>query len=140
MQLKTFFLNALVIMVFSLSINAQTTPDPKPCIIQTMYLKMTAGPERLNIDSLLKIYKKNFIDPNPYITSSKILAHWWGHDSREVVIVCQLKSLDDLNKAFEKQRELQVNYVKNNEGFLKQWRALIADSHHSDEIYRIVAE
>lgn len=79
---------------------------------------------------------------NPFYTNSKIVTHWWGHDSREVILISELNSWDDIPKAFDKQRELQMKFIKETGGkdFAKQWMALFMPEHHSDEIYRVVAE
>lgn len=129
-----------VFIAFAVMANAQSTAHPKPCVVQTLYLNASMVTPHLNLDSILIVYKQNFIDPNSYVTGSKIITHWWGHDSREVIIMYELKDLDDLGKAFKKQRDLQEAYRKDHQDYVEQIRLLFAGSHHADEIYRVVAE
>ncbi len=140
MQTKKQVLVATVLMAFTFMANAQNAATPKPYIVQTLYLNPSMDTHHLNLDSVLKAYKRNFIDPNSYVASSKIVAHWWGHDSREIIIMYELKNMDDLNKAFKKQRDLQEAYRKDHQDDVEQIRTLFAGSHHADEIYRVVAE
>lgn len=140
MQTKKMFFTAIAFLAFAFTANAQNATTPKPYVVQTLYVNPSMELHSLNLDSVLKVYKQNFIDPNNYVTSSKIVVHWWGHDSREVVLMYELKSLDDLDKAFDKQRDLQRDYVKDHQDYMKQLRTLFVESHHSDEIYRVVAE
>lgn len=144
--MKTIRILSLVsyLVLLTLTINAQeNTPKPKPLIIQTMYLDGQESNQRVNVDSLLKIWKQRIMDPNPYFESTKIVTHWWGKDSREVVFIYVLKSWSDLEKSFEKRNEI----IKEHKGwtdaeakeFGKVWRSLFS-GHHSDEIYRVVAE
>lgn len=137
MQTKKMILTAIAFMALSFTAGAQSQQNSKPYVVQTMRFEFHPG---INLDSLLKVYKQSFIDPNTYVVSSKIVTHWWGHDSREVIFMYELKSLDDLDKTFEKQRDLQIAYMKDHPDLLQQFRTLFAGAPHSDEIYRIVAE
>ena len=129
-----------VLITFNFMANAQSDTPQKPYVMQTLYLNASMVTPHLNLDSILKVYKQHFIDPNNYVAGSKIITHWWGHDSREVIIMYELKDLDDLDKAFKKQRDLQEAYRKDHPDYVEQIRALFAGSHHADEIYRVVAE
>ena len=141
MKSKIMYLTGILMLAVSFCVQAQTTePTAKPLIIQTMYLNPGPEAEGLNLDSLLTVYKKNIIDPNDQIKSSKILSHWWGSDNRQILMVYELGSFESVTKTFDKQNELVGEYVKNNPEFLKQWRALMANSHHGDEIYRVIAD
>lgn len=126
------------------SLYAQADEEAKPFIVQTNYLQITEANRDLNLDSLLKIYKERLMDANPYFTSSKIVLHWWGHDSRQLIIIHELKSWDDIEKAFDKRNELMRTMIKdgdeNTKKFMKVMRAVFEGSHHSDEIYRVVGE
>lgn len=128
-------------LAVSFCVQAQTAQAPvKPLIIQTMYLNPGPDAEGINLDSLLTVYKKNIIDPNQQIKSAKILSHWWGADSREILMIYELGSFDSVVKTFEKQNELVEEYVENNPKFLEQWRTVMSNSHHGDEIYRVIAD
>ncbi len=143
-KVKLFVLPLLLLTCFNLY--AQEKPQSKPLIMQTMYLNATEANMKINIDSVLRIWKERIMDPNPYFISTKIIRHWWGHDSREIIFIFELKSWDDIEKSFNKRAEI----IKEHKGwgteeeanaFGKLWRSLfVAGSHHSDEIYQLVAE
>jgi hypothetical protein len=133
---------AALLSAFALSLHAQDT-QIKPCVMQTHYI--TINPTvRVNLDSLLKIWKERVMEPNPYFTSTKIIMHWWGHDSRQVIFLYELKNWSDIETAFNKRNEI----LKAHKGwasdddfkeFVKMWRSVFAGD-HSDEIYQVVAE
>lgn len=128
-------------LVATFNIQAQTNDTAvKPMIIQTMYLNPGPEAEGVNLDSLLTVYKKNIIDPNQQIKSSKILSHWWGGDSRQIIMIYELESFESVVETFEKQSDLVSEYIEANPEFLEQWQNVMSNSHHGDEIYRIIAE
>lgn len=125
---------------------AQSKEKPKPLVIQTMHVNLNENTMRVNMDSLLKIWKERIMDPNPYFVSTKILKHWWGNDSRDVVFMYELKSWDDIMSAFEKRNEI-INAHKgwatdaDAKAFGKLWFSVFMNNpQHSDEIYQIVEE
>ena len=143
--IKTLSL-VLLLLAFTFSVKAQEpTQQTKPYVVHTMYLHASQPAMMGKIDSLLKIWKERVMDPNPYFTSTKIVRHWWGHDSREVIFIYELKSWNDIETAFEKRNEI----IKAHKGwaseedvkaFRKMWSEIFMPEHHSDEIYSVVAE
>lgn len=140
MQTKKMLLIIVAFIAFSLSTNAQNKkPESRPFVIHTMYITINAETIHTNVDSLLKVFKENIMDKDPYFSDSKIVIHWWGHDSREVILMCGLKSMNELEAAFEKQNSLFMGYIKTHKEFAKEWLAVfLQPEHHSDEIYRVV--
>jgi hypothetical protein len=82
------------------------------------------------------------LDPNQYYTSSKIVAHWYGQDSRQVLVITEYKNWDDIAKSEIRQNDIikQLMRDKNMAAAGKMWEAMIYPEHHSDEIYRVVGE
>lgn len=139
MKTKMKFL--LVCLFFSTAVFAQDSEMPdKPMIVQTMYLNTGNETMELNRDSLLVVYKKNILDPNNHIKSSKVLAHWWGKDNRQVLILLELSEFSDIVKTFDKQQEIMGQYLESNPGFLEQWSSMMNNSYHGDEIYRVISD
>lgn len=139
MKTKIIFLFAS--LFFAVSVQAQESMAPaRPMIVQTMYLNTGNEAMELNRDSLLTVYKRNILDPNTHIKSSNVLAHWWGKDNREVLFLFELNEFSDIVKTFEKQQQIMENYLKQNPGFIEQWRALMDNSYHGDEIYRVISD
>jgi hypothetical protein len=137
MKTKMFF-TAVFLLTTCWAVRSQTTADPKPVVLQTMYLNNDMASQDVNVDSLLVVYKKNILDPNSTIKSSKIMRHWWGNDSRQVILMFELDSFSDIQKAFMEQSELTEKYLDNNPEFMKQWQQVMNQSHHADEIYQVV--
>jgi hypothetical protein len=140
MQSQKKFFTIMAFIAFSFMANAQSKqPDPKPFVVHTMYLNRSAETIHIKLDSLLKVYKENVMDKNPYFADSKIVMHWWGHDSREVIQMCELKNMNELEAAFDQQNSLFMGYVKTHKKFADQWLSVfLRPEHHSDEIYRVV--
>ena len=136
---KIISFSAIVFILFAHA-NAQGTPQTgKICMVFTGYLNVTADNMNTNIDSLIKIYKENFYDKNPFFLNTRIIRHYYGHDSREVLIISELKDWDDIPKATAKGQEL-MSKMPNRDKFWSQISQLITPEHHSDEIYYVVSE
>jgi len=143
---KAINILTLAILLFtSINLNAQKKDSkPRPCIIQTLYINQKMDMSEASMDSLLNLYKTKIVNLNPYYVSSKILRHWWGHDSRQVIFVFELKSWDDITKASEKTQEIMKAHVgwtdEGMKSFIKKMEEMFGDSFHSDEIYRIIGD
>lgn len=133
------FLSVGFLLLTCFAVRSQTTPQPKPVVLQTMYLNNDMMSQDVNVDSLLVVYKKNILDPNSTIKNSKIMRHWWGNDSRQVILIFELDSFSNIQKAFQEQTQIMENYLDSNPEFEKQWRQVMNQSHHSDEIYQVVS-
>lgn len=136
--IKIFSIAVLLCTAVSV-LHAQSNRVDKPLIVHTMYLNAAAGNRNINVDSLLTAYKQKVIDGNSYFTSAKLVRHWWGNDSRQVLFIYELKSWDDIEKAFNMQHEMEQQFFTSNNGAAgKLWTSLFLPEHHSDEIYRVV--
>ena len=74
---------------------------------------------------------------NEYVISHKAVRHFWGHDSRDFVEIIELKSFDDIEKAFEKANELfrkEFTTKEARDAFNKAYSKYFTGK-HSDEIY-----
>jgi hypothetical protein len=134
--------SGLILSIIFLSAKAQEMQNSKPLLVHTVYLNINTDNRMINIDSVLQIMKKYVLEPNQYYTSTKIAGHWYGHDSREVLIISECKSWDDVTKAEARQDEIisQLMKDKTRQPAGKMWQSLIFPEHHSDEIYRVIAE
>lgn len=93
------------------------------------------------LDSLTQISMDNAYKNNPYVVSYKIVRHWWGHDNRDFVRIIELKSWDDVEKAFEEvgnQFRKAMPDKADREAFGKAYGKYFTGK-HSDEIYQEVA-
>ena len=110
----------LAIVLFTLLANAKAQDASRKVLqVHTIYLNMTQENANVNTDSLLRIYKRDVFDKNPYYLNTKIVRHWYGHDSREVLMISELKSWDDIEKADAKRTEI-IGQLKKCQAWLKQ--------------------
>ena len=138
MKTKTILLTVGLLLATVSTARSQTDANPEPLVIQTMYLNQDLANQNVNLDSLLVVYKKNILDPNPNIKNSKILRHWWGNDSRQVVLLFELDEFSRIQQAFQQQQQLTEDYLEKNPEFERLWGQAMNQSHHADEIYRVV--
>ncbi|MFZ0453044.1 MAG: hypothetical protein WAM24_04780 [Ignavibacteriaceae bacterium] len=93
------------------------------------------------LDSLATLYMdKAFGKDNQYVVSCKAVRHWWGHDNRDFVAIIEVKSWDDVDKAYERSNELFEKAWPTKEArdeFNKAYNKYFTGK-HSDEIYREV--
>lgn len=93
------------------------------------------------LDSLAQVFMDRAYKNNPYIVSYKIVRHWWGHNNRDFVRIIEVKSWDDVPKAFDEvgnQIRKAVPDKTDREAFNKAYNKYFTGK-HSDEIYQEVA-
>lgn len=92
------------------------------------------------LDSLQQIMMDASYKSNPYVVSYKTMSHWWGHDNRDFIQIIEVKSWDDVAKAYEKSNELIMKAMPNKadrDKFDNAYNKYFTGK-HSDEIYREV--
>lgn len=112
--------------------------DQGPAIVvTTIEVAMPEDGSMAEFDSLNQLYTDNVIKKNDLIVNFRTLRHWWGHNNREMLVVYEVKTWEDVIAANQ----------KNNELFEKAWttkesRKAFNDAYnkyftgkHSDEIY-----
>lgn len=90
------------------------------------------------LDSLTNVYMSSQYNNNEYVVSYKTLTHWWGHNNRDFIQVLEVKSWDDITKAYDKGDELLMKAMPNKsdrQTFFKAFNKYFTGK-HSDEIYR----
>jgi hypothetical protein len=137
---KICIILASLIFAWACACSAQQNTPVKPMLVHTIYVNATLENRNINLDSLLRIYKHYLLDPNQYYSNSKIVSHWYGHDSRELLIISELKSWADIEKAESRQEEIIRQLPPSMDEGGKLWFSFLFPEHHSDEIYRVIAE
>ena len=104
-----------------------------------MYTVERAFPEggsRAEFDSLTQVYAEKVTKKNELILSQRILRHWWGSDSRQFVVVVEVKDWDAVEKANAREDELFKKAFSKEEQdrFNKAYNKYFTGK-HSDEIY-----
>jgi len=93
------------------------------------------------LDSLSTLYMdKVYGSGNEFVVSHKAVRHWWGHNNRDFVAIIEVKSWDDVTKAYERSNELFEKAWPTKEArdeFNKAYNKYFTGK-HSDEIYREV--
>lgn len=92
------------------------------------------------LDSLSQIAMDHAFKHNPYVVSYKIARHWWGHNSRDYVRIIEVKSWDDVEKAFEEANNQIMKATPDKaerDAFQKAFGKYFTGK-HSDEIYQEV--
>ncbi len=126
-------------MLFSSSnISAQSADDTHVVYVQTWkMLSLPAGEDAKAFGDMLK-RQTDVLKANPKLLSQRVVRHFWGADSRDLIIITEFKNLDDM---FTFNDEMNAAYDKaftkeENENFNKLWMKYVGM--HSDEIYQEV--
>jgi hypothetical protein len=89
-------------------------------------------------DSLNYLYVKNVFAKNEYILNYKFIRHWWGNNSKDFIIIYEVRDWGDVIKASNRNNELFEEYwstpeerKKFNQAYEKYFTVK-----HPDEVYR----
>lgn len=100
--------------------------------------KMTSpeGGRMAERDSLLQIYHKQVTEKNPLILSQRVMQHFYGSNSQDVVVVSEYKNWADIDAASNKDTELFEKYWTD-QAARRQFNRMLGKyfASHSDEIY-----
>jgi hypothetical protein len=141
--MKLFF-SLIVISLFCFTLTGNLmaqTAQGNVFIVTTLERAFPENGSARELDSLAQIYMDNAFKNNPYVVSYKVLRHWWGHDNRDFVRIVEVKSWDDVVKAFEEVSNQIKNAVPDKaerDAFEKAYFKYFTGK-HSDEIYQEVA-
>jgi hypothetical protein len=131
----------LLVLFFAVNPNAFAQSEQGNAVIMTNYER--AFPENASMaefDSLTQEYNVKVWDKNPFVVSHKTVRHWWGHDSRDVIDITEVKTWEDIPKAMAKNVELFRAAWSTKEArasFNKAYNKYFTGK-HSDEIYQSV--
>jgi hypothetical protein len=89
-------------------------------------------------DSLNYLYTKNVFAKNEFILNYKVIRHWWGNNSKDFIIIYEVREWGDVIKASKRNNELFEEYwstpeerKKFNQAYDKYFTVK-----HPDEVYR----
>ncbi len=127
----------LAIFMLTAALSAQDNMG-NVLVITTQKLAFPDKGSMAEFDSLNQLYTEKVIKKNNLILSHRTVRHLWGSDSRDFLIIYELKSMADLQKA----------NARNNELFEQAWpdekeRKAMNDmmnkyftGMHADEVYQ----
>lgn len=91
-------------------------------------------------DSLTYLYNINVFEKNEYILNYKVVRHWWGNNTKDFIVIYEVKNWEDVIKASTRNNELFEEYWETPEA-----RKLFRETYdkyftvkHPDEIYHEV--
>lgn len=135
--LSVFFITLLFL---NKTIVAQN--DNNILVVTTWYLNIPEDGTPAEFDSLSTFITDNVVKKNPKIISRYVVRHFWGSDSRQVVVMTEYANMDDIDLAGEEGSKLFQKAFPNeedrkafNKSFGKYW-----NGYHSDEIYSVVSK
>lgn len=124
---------------FSTSAFAQEENDFHVVHVQTFKMHGVMGDDAEAFSETLK-RQAEVINSDSRVLRSYVLRHYWGADSRDLVLVAEFASdedlfsfFNDLNALFEKAFSKEQNDADN-----ALWNKYVGQ--HSDEIYRVVSD
>jgi hypothetical protein len=105
-------------------------------VATTFESAMPRGGSNAERDSLLEIYYKQVTEKNPLILSQRVMRHFYGSNSHDVVVVTEYKSWEDIDAADKKDTELFEKYW-GDQAARRQFNRMLGKyfAGHSDEIY-----
>ena len=137
LKLSAAFLLVSVLFIFSSASFAQDGGDVQVVHIQKNTMKGMLGDDADAFNEMLMRQAK-VINDDPRVLSSDVLRHFWGADSRDLVIVAKFKTemdlfsfYNDFNSLLEKAYSKEQLDADN-----ALWNKYVGQ--HSDEIYRVV--
>jgi len=143
--IRIFTFIGVLIPFLTINLNAQGSPGGGGesahgnIIVMTKYeMAFFDNWDGAELDSLTNEYTKYCYDRNEYILSYRTIRHWWGNNSRDFIVITEVKNWDDLNKANEREGELFRKHwatKEQREAFYKAYDKYFTGK-HSDEIYR----
>jgi hypothetical protein len=135
--LATFLFS--VLFLFSASTFAQEANDFHVVHVQTFKMHGVMGDDAEAFSETLK-RQAGVINSDSRVIRSYVLRHYWGADSRDLVLIAEFASeedlfsfFNDLNGLFEKAFSKEQIDADN-----ALWNKYVGQ--HSDEIYRVVSD
>lgn len=108
-------------------------------VVTTWHLTMPEGGSRAEFDSLSNVYQTQITNKNPNVLNSYVARHFWGKDSRQVVLISEYESIDKmLSDSDAKLIEAAFPDKEKWETFFKEYNKYW-NGYHSDEIYSVIS-
>ena len=133
--ISTFIFSALLL---SSATFAQDSDDFHVVHVQKWTMKsIPIGDEADSFDEMLK-KQSGVINNDPRVLSSYVLRHFWGADSRDLVMIAEFKNSEDLFAFYKELGSIMEKSFSKEE--LDKDDALFNKyvGEHADEIYRVV--
>lgn len=109
--------------------------------VTTWKLQVPQDGTRAELNDLMKEFSEKVVFKNEKIISEKVMHHISGADLRDVIIISEYATWNDIDAANNRQSELMKTAWSNDDesaAFFKSWGKYVIT--HSDEIYQEMPE
>ena len=125
-----------VALAFSGMLYAQEE-EPNVFTVVTFELLSPEGSSYAEFDSLSALWAENVTKKNEFIVSEVTMSHMWGNNSDDFVIITEVRSFAEVEKAYNRNFELLEEAWPDKEERQKYSKAYNKYfGKHSDEIYQ----
>ena len=128
---------AIIFVAFLFFSNTNYAQEGNVIYVQTWDFEMPEGGSWAEFDSLSALVTKNVVSKNDKILSQRIVRHFWGSNSRQLIFIREYASIEDVvgnddagTKLFEAAWKTEEERKAFSEAYSKYFRG-----EHSDEIY-----
>ena len=137
LKLSAAFVLFSVLLFFSSASFAQDGNDFHVVHVQTNKLKGMMGDDADAFNELI-VRQTGVINSDSRVLRSYTLRHLWGDDSRDLVLITEFKSMDDLLSFYDDLNSLLEKAIPKEQldADNELWGKYVGQ--HSDEIYRVV--
>ncbi len=135
------FLGALCIITLFFTTAGFGQDDGHYYTVTTWKLQVPQDGTRAELNNLMKEFSEKIVLKNEKVISEKVMRHISGADLRDVVIISEYASWNDIDAAGTRQNELLEAAWPNEDDrktFFKTWSKYVIT--HSDEIYQEMPE
>jgi hypothetical protein len=116
--------------------NAQTNPERIYHVTTWYMIPELDSTQRAERDALLKEYLTKVTMKNEFVIHQWNMTHFFTDDSREFLVITEMASLADIEKAFDRDEELEKQAwpdAQKRRDFLKKMNSYF--THHKDAIF-----
>ena len=132
-----FFIITTIVLLFNVSLFSQENKRPLYYTMTTMYWNLDNDGSAEDWNAIEKEYKDKVTSKNEHIMASAYLTHLLTDNSREVIYVQTYPTWEDIDKAAERNSELEKEAWPDDDArraFLDK-QASYYSEYHSDEIF-----
>ena len=133
--------NNFKVLLFLISFSTILSAQSENGNVVVMNFSEFKFPDEVSVpefDSLNYLYTKNVFAKNEFILNYKVIRHWWGNNSKDFIVIYEVREWGDVIKASKRNNELFEEYwntpeerKKFNQAYDKYFTVK-----HPDEVYR----
>ena len=130
-------ISAICFLLIASLTHAQDEPEGSVYVITTITVMTPDGGSMAELDSLNQLYLEKLVVPNDKIVSQESMMHYYGSDSRDLVVVTEYANWCDIEGSEDVMDDLAKAAWPDDaerKAFFQKWNSYF--KMHSDEIYR----